>query len=394
MRTPLAALIALFFISACAPTASVRNGGGAGIEAARLESYSGPKARIAVARFDDKTAKGYGTIGEGMATMFTTALVNSNRFIVLERDLLEEVIREQDLVTGGRVKTGTGAPTGEIEGAELLLTGAVTAFEPEKMGLGGGLIGLGTLIGTAVLHAKEEHIPVAAATYTESYIALDVRIVDTATSRLLSSISVEGKGKDWGGGVIGVVGGGRSRLPLAFGGFQKGSTEKAVRTAIDLAVAGIARQTPPHYFHYTDQAFASGRMLGFAYLDLPGAGGEGFPARGFRKADNDTEWSALASDLGLTGEAASAPADFSSYRVVAVFAGIQPEPGRSISVEKVVSFPDRVEITASLLTTSSLPAGSKSETSEAESGTRNPAAFLKIEKVPGQVLVQWAQADR
>jgi len=184
------------------------------METVRLQPYNGPKARIAVATFEDKTAKGYYRIGDGMATMFTTALVNSDRFIVLERDLIDEVIREQDLAAGGRVKTGTGAPAGEIEGAELMLTGAVTEFEPEKLGLGGGIIGLGTFITSAIIHEENPNIPIVSAMYIESHIALDVRLIDTATSRILVALSVEGYGQDWGGGIIAEVGGGRSRLPL------------------------------------------------------------------------------------------------------------------------------------------------------------------------------------
>lgn len=393
MRSLLATALPLLLLSACAPTASIRDRGGPGMEVVRLEPYSGPKARIAAARFEDETAKGYGAIGEGMATMFTTTLVNSNRFIVLERDLIEEVIREQDLAAGGWVKAGTGAPTGEIEGAELLLTGAVTAFEPEKLGLGGGLVGLGTLIGTAILHEKDKNIPVAAATYTESHIALDVRVLDTATSRVLASLSVEGKGVDWGGGVIAEVGGGRSRLPLAFGGFQKTATEKAVRAAIDQAVAEIVRQTPTQYFHYTDQAFTSGRMAGFIYLALPGISGENFPSRGFRVADNEAEWASLASSLGAAGESVAGQVDFASHRVVAIFAGTQQEPGRNISVEKVVAYPDRMEITASLLPAPPPPEGSRPEASTAELASLNPVALLKVEKAPGQIRVNWIEAE-
>jgi len=57
-----------------------------------------------VASFEDKTRKGGGDIGTGLSTMLTTALVNSNRFIVLERDVLDEVLREQDFGASGRVR--------------------------------------------------------------------------------------------------------------------------------------------------------------------------------------------------------------------------------------------------------------------------------------------------
>ena len=75
------------------------------------------------------------------------------------------------------------------EGAELLLTGAVTEFEPDKFGIGGIFVGLGTLIGSAVLHEKEGAFPVGAATYRESHIALDLRLIETASSRILAAVS-------------------------------------------------------------------------------------------------------------------------------------------------------------------------------------------------------------
>jgi len=363
------------------------------METVRLQPYNGPKARIAVATFEDKTAKGYYRIGDGMATMFTTALVNSDRFIVLERDLIDEVIREQDLAAGGRVKTGTGAPVGEIEGAELMLTGAVTEFEPEKLGLGGGIIGLGTFITSAIIHEENPNIPIVSAMYIESHIALDVRLIDTATSRILVALSVEGYGQDWGGGIIAEVGGGRSRLPLAFGTFQKTATEKAIREVIDLAVAAVALKAPKELFNYADQDFADGRMLGFSFLDLPGLSGGNFPSRDLRTASSTQEWKALAAALGMSGTNAAPPVDFATRQVIAVFAGTQKEPGRNISIEKVVAYSDRVEITAILTDPSmSVEAGNGNrEKSDTEEGkrSRNPVALFHIEKTALPVTVVW-----
>jgi curli biogenesis system outer membrane secretion channel CsgG len=389
-------LVGCFFLcfqpGACAPTARITSGG-PGIKTIQLQPYNGPKARIAVASFEDKTAKGHFRIGEGMATMFTTALVNSDRFIVLERDLIDDVIREQDLAAGGRVKAGTGAPVSEIEGAELMLTGAVTEFEPEKLGLGGGIIGLGTLVTSAILHEKNSHIPIAAATYIESHIALEVRLIDTATSRILASLTVEGYGQDWGGGVIAEVGGGRSRLPLAFGTFQKTATEKAIREAIDLAVAAVALKAPKELFNYADEDFANGRMLGFSFLDPPGLSGGNFPSQNLRTAASTQEWKALAAALGLSGTNAAPPVDFETRQVIAVFAGTQKEPGRNISIEKAVAYSDRVEITATL-TDPSMPVevgNGKREKNNAPEDKRscNPVALFHMERTALPVTVVW-----
>jgi curli biogenesis system outer membrane secretion channel CsgG len=218
-----------------APKAQVTSTGGQDIAQAQLESYNGPRARIAVARFSDKTGKGWwtGEIGDGMADMLATALFNTNRFIVLERQTLQDVLAEQDLGASGRVRRGTAAPIGRIEGAELLVTGAVTEFEPGSSGVGGVLgAKLGSVV-TGILSA-----------INKSHVAIDIRIIDTTTSRIVAATSVEGKGTDFSlkGLLVGnKVGGG-------LGGYSKTPVEKAV--ALSEAVKFIASRTPNQYFHY------------------------------------------------------------------------------------------------------------------------------------------------
>ncbi|HWR98804.1 MAG TPA: CsgG/HfaB family protein [Candidatus Methanoperedens sp.] len=230
----LAAALVATLAASCAPiqpTATVTSGGGPGIAEAQAVPYNGPKARITVSKFTDRSAKGYGDIGEGMTDMLTTALFNTNRFIVLERGELGEVLREQDLASSGRIKRGTEAPTGEIEGAELLIVGAITEFEPNAGGVGGGVLTgvLGLGIGVKTAH-----------------IAIDVRIIDAKTSRILAAQSVEGKAQDI-GGLGGLAVGGP--LAIGFGAFAKTPMEKAIRVCLQTAVNFIANQTPAQYYH-------------------------------------------------------------------------------------------------------------------------------------------------
>ena len=140
------------------------------------EDYNGPKARIAVAQFKDKTGKGWwtGQIGDGMADQLTTALFNTNRYIVLERAILGDVLSEQDLGASGRVRSETAAPIGQIEGAELLVVGAVTEFEGNASGAQGGLGGYGGGILGGILGG-----------FRKAHMAIDMRIIDTRTSRVL-----------------------------------------------------------------------------------------------------------------------------------------------------------------------------------------------------------------
>ena len=229
------ALIAAIATS-CAPvqpTAMVTSGGGPGIAEAQSIPYDGPKARIAVSKFYDKSGKGYSEIGEGMTDMLTTALFNTNRFIVLERGDLGEVLAEQDLAASGRIRKGTEAPVGEIEGAELLIVGAITEFEPNAGGGGGGLMVPGFGVGLSVRNA---------------HIAIDIRIIDAKTSRILAAHSVEGSAQDVGG--LGGIAGGYPPLAVGFGAFAKTPMEKAIRVCLQTAVNYIAQQTPAQYYRY------------------------------------------------------------------------------------------------------------------------------------------------
>lgn len=216
----------------CAPTATVTKGTASpAISQAQSAPATGAQKRIAVMTFTDKTNKGWRGIGEGMSDMLTSALFESGRFIVLERQAVRDVIQEQDLGASGRVKRGTAAPIGEIEGAELLVYGAVTEFEPEEKGIGGGAVMPGFHTGV-IAGVKRAHI------------AIDLRIVDSKTSRIVATTTVTGKATDIGGGIGTQIGGGKTRMPLALGGWSKTPMEQAIRVCIDQAVNFISSKAP------------------------------------------------------------------------------------------------------------------------------------------------------
>jgi len=238
-------VLILVWINSCAPTATVTSYGGPSISQAQAERYDGPKARIAVGEFTDKTAKGGGgsggwmrmwgynfkKIGDGMQDMLTTALFNTNRYIVLERAQLGAVLDEQDLGASGRIKKGTEAKIGEVYGAELLITAAVTEFEGTKQAAGGGTRILGVTVAGG---AKKGHV------------AIDIRIIDTKTSQIVAATSVVGDAKSFGLGGATRIG----SIPVALGGLSKTPIEQAIRVCIQEAVNYIASQTPAEYYRH------------------------------------------------------------------------------------------------------------------------------------------------
>lgn len=236
-------LVGLGGCSLFTPKAKVTATGGPDIAQAQMESYNGPKARIAVARFSDSTGKGWwtGEIGDGMADMLATALFHSNRFIVLERKILEDILAEQDLGTTGRVDKETAAPIGQIEGAELLVAGVVTEFEPGAKGIGGGI---GGISGTW----QEGVFGLILAGIKKSHFAIDLRVIDTATSRILLATSIEGKAIDF---QLGGLGGG-SHAGGGLGVYSKTPIEKAIRVALNEGVNFIVSQLPDQYYHHID----------------------------------------------------------------------------------------------------------------------------------------------
>jgi curli biogenesis system outer membrane secretion channel CsgG len=205
---------------------------------AQAEPYDGPKARIAVGDFQVKAAGAPMVIGDGLREMLVTSLFNSNRFIVLERQAIQDVLLEQDLGASGRVARPTAAPVGRLEGAELYAYGVVSEFQMGQSGTG---ISIGV-----------PNIPLAfGGGVQNAHMAIDLRLVDTATGRILFATRVEGKASDYSGSVSTAFGGRHmAPIPVSLGSYQNTPMEKAIRVCIDTAVAYLSNQTPPPYFKY------------------------------------------------------------------------------------------------------------------------------------------------
>ncbi len=245
MKRALVIIGYLFIISGfigCAspqPTAQVDNNAGA----LALPPYSGPKARIAVADFDVKAAKATGEIGSGLREMLVTAMVNSNRFSVLERQQLGAVMQEQELAASGAAQQGTGsAQRGKIKTADIIVSAAVTEFEPAASGGAAG-IGGGGGVASGVLGG------LLGAAMNKSHMAIDIRIVDTSTSEVLASTRVQGQASDVVGGfMVGFMG--SWGLGAGLGAYSNTPMEKAIRICIIEAVRYIAQVIPANYYTY------------------------------------------------------------------------------------------------------------------------------------------------
>ncbi len=180
--------------------------------------YSGPRARITVADFEVKAVKATNEIGSGLRQMLVSALLDSNRFSV------------QELSAAG---AGAG---------ELIITAAVTEFEPQASGGSAGMGGgggadsgiLGGLLGKSL---------------NKAHIALDIRIASASTSEVISSAQVQGQAADVSGKMKGRPFGSWSLGP-ELSVYANTPMEKAIRRCIIEGVRYIVKTVPANYYKY------------------------------------------------------------------------------------------------------------------------------------------------
>jgi curli biogenesis system outer membrane secretion channel CsgG len=136
----------------------------------------GPKKRIAVMPFDSKAKETYGyqQVNQRATEMLTTALVKTGEFIVVERAVMDKVLKEQSLGLAGFIDQSTAANVGKVLGVQALVTGAVT-----NMGTTNQNIGLTRALGVS-------------GQTTVMNVDLDVRLIDTTTAAVL--LADAGKG--------------------------------------------------------------------------------------------------------------------------------------------------------------------------------------------------------
>jgi len=134
---------------------------------------------LAVMKFQDETGAMpfQGGIGRVVTNMLASELAARNAFTVVERRKLRAVLEEQDLAESGLLKPGEGAKIGQLTGAQYLVMGTITAFQPDtETKVSGGMF----------RRARVEQ------TNHGSYLALDLRVVDTSTGEVSYARTIEG----------------------------------------------------------------------------------------------------------------------------------------------------------------------------------------------------------
>ncbi len=135
---------------------------------------------LGVAEFKNESGAGWwgGGVGWDLSGMLSNELASTGAFRVVERSNLESVLAEQDLGASGRVRADSAARIGELTGAGYIVLGTVTSYSENTRSTGGGISFRGIGVG-----GKR----------TESYLAVDLRVVNVNNGEIEFVRTIEGR---------------------------------------------------------------------------------------------------------------------------------------------------------------------------------------------------------
>lgn len=189
--------------------------------------------RVAVLSFDVSTDARqqaqsnnvHGDLGAIMADLMIDQLVKGGRVTVVERNKLDQILKEQNFENSDRADLHSAAKIGKLLGVDDVVIGTVTGFSIEKQtkSFGNGLGLGGALRGTRFNEAK-----------VTATAAVTAQLVDVNTAAILASASGTGQSerKSSGVAVTGYDGGGYSTGDSSFASSLVGeATTKAILQA-------------------------------------------------------------------------------------------------------------------------------------------------------------------
>jgi curli biogenesis system outer membrane secretion channel CsgG len=224
-------------------------------------TYQGNKARVVVGTIKPKADMCSNEMAAAIGEMLSTALTNTGKFIVLaSQEEVAELAEEIDFAQSGYVEEGRGPEAGLMEGADILITGAVTSFEPDAGGGGGGLSGL-----------KKKAFGSLGVSSRKAKLEMELKLIDIRTRRIIKAKRIKAESKSWSTDMTG--GGWTDDISMdgALGIYSNEPMEKAVRASLAKSVTMISKEVPEEYYRYTGQGQYTQEYGGQAPAAAPAA---------------------------------------------------------------------------------------------------------------------------
>jgi curli biogenesis system outer membrane secretion channel CsgG len=172
----------------------------------------GPKKRIYVANFENKSAYGDHRLGEGISDVLISELAKTNNFLLLERNNLKFLMEEQKLGQSGFINQNTAPELGRLMGANALIIGSITQF------------GVRTETHDVIITSGKKQV---------ANCAVDIRLVDATTGEIVWAGSGKGEAERK---YTNVLGSGKA------GGYDETLEGEAFRAAIVKVMENLVKE--------------------------------------------------------------------------------------------------------------------------------------------------------
>jgi curli biogenesis system outer membrane secretion channel CsgG len=179
-------------------------------------------------------------IGKGILALLTKRLAEEGKYRIVERKNIQKVLSEQDFGASNRVKQGTQAKIGRVQGADAILMGTITVFgqDTRKQGVSTSALGIPTprVFGGINVGSRSD----------KAIVEISYRLVDAESSEVIAVGEARGESKRKGNsvGLGGFYGGrgGAAQVDMASSNFQETVIGEATVDCIN-KLAAIANES-------------------------------------------------------------------------------------------------------------------------------------------------------
>ncbi len=213
--------------------------------------YAGKKSRLGVLEVDntsstssfrvssaggniDYSSSSNGVPVNGIEAIVIDSLARTNRFRLVERTVLSDVLGEQDLAKSGRVAQPSGAATGNVLGAQYLVQVVVTDYESKTSGSDKGIGGL--------LRNKVPILGGVKMGKGTGRVGLNFRLIDAETSEIVFTKQIESVINESNLSLGGIGFGGDIALGGFFSSYSRTPIGQAVIAGINQGVFDLIKQ--------------------------------------------------------------------------------------------------------------------------------------------------------
>jgi curli biogenesis system outer membrane secretion channel CsgG len=158
-----------------------------------LPARAGDKRRVAILPFSYgavESSVGTCDVGKGITSLLITKLVQDGTYSVVDREMLDNILKEQNLSVSDRADPSTACKIGKILSVDAIVTGTVTQFGVEKKSssfsvpsVGGyGIPYVGGLGSLGSFHSNK----------AKAKVGIDARLIDINTTEVLATANGTG----------------------------------------------------------------------------------------------------------------------------------------------------------------------------------------------------------